>query len=151
MVHTVLSGHMVKVEAARRGENGVQVMTMGRLAARLAGGFIRPIEQEALRQAVRAALPSTDLGELEGIKPLPGVARAAATTLAKAWDAGLALSALSHPRLQALAALEGAVLARLPPAMKRPAELVALASARIAHARAVLGPVEIHGHSEMLS
>lgn len=149
VVHTVLSGHMVRVAAARRGESGVQVMTMGRLAARLAGGFHRPIEEEALQEAVRAALPLTDLGELERITSLPGMARAAATTLGKAWDAGLVLSASRRPRLQALAALESAVLSRLPPAMKRPAELVALACARLAHAPAVLGPVEIHGHSEM--
>lgn len=33
--------------------------------------------------------------------------------------------------------------------MKRPAELVELARSRIRHAPAVLGEVEIHGHSEM--
>jgi hypothetical protein len=29
VVHTKLSGHMIRVEAARNGANGVQVMTMG--------------------------------------------------------------------------------------------------------------------------
>jgi hypothetical protein len=33
--------------------------------------------------------------------------------------------------------------------MKKPKILVDLACARIAHAPAVLGPIEIHGHSEM--
>jgi hypothetical protein len=40
-------------------------------------------------------------------------------------------------------------LRRLPPGMKRPQELVELACAHIGYAKAVLGPVEIHGHSEM--
>jgi hypothetical protein len=149
VVHTALSGHMARVEAARRGESGVQVMTMGWLAARLAGGFFRPIDEEALQEAVRAALPGTDLGELERIKHLPGMARAATTTLDKVWRAGIELASHAHPRLKALAALERAVLSRLPPAMKRPGELVALAAFRIAHAPAVLGPIEVHGHSEM--
>ena len=34
---------MARVAAARAGENGVQIMTMGQLAARLAGGLLRPI------------------------------------------------------------------------------------------------------------
>ena len=33
--------------------------------------------------------------------------------------------------------------------MKRPTELVELACKRIAYAKAALGPLEIHGHSEM--
>jgi hypothetical protein len=37
VVHTKLSGHMIRVAAARSGANGVQVMTMGQLAGRLAG------------------------------------------------------------------------------------------------------------------
>ena len=48
VVHTRLGGHMVRVEAARAGANGVRVLTMGHLAARLAGGFIQPIDPEAL-------------------------------------------------------------------------------------------------------
>ena len=49
----------------------------------------------------------------------------------------------------ALRTLETETLRRLPPSMKRPKELVELACSRIRHAAAVLGPVEIHGHSEM--
>ena len=149
VVHTRLGGHMVRVEAARAGANGVRVLTMGHLAARLAGGFIQPIDPEALQQAVRDSLAASDLGELEAIKALPGMARAVVGTLDKVWRAGIELPTSSHPRLQALAALERDVLRRLPPSMKRPAELVDLARSRIRHAPTILGEVEIHGHSEM--
>jgi hypothetical protein len=149
VVHTRLAGHMARVEAARAGAHGIQILTMGQMAARLAGGFLAPIDPDCLRDAVREALPETNLGELENIKPLPGMVRAAVSTLDKVWRADINLSSSSHPRLQALAALERNVLRRLPPSMKKPKALVDLARARIAHAPAVLGPIEINGHSEM--
>jgi PD-(D/E)XK nuclease superfamily protein len=150
VVHTKLAGHVVRVEAARSSAHGLQILTMGRVAARLAGGFIQPIDHEVLEDAVKAALGSTHLGELEGIKQLPGMVRAAVNTLNKVWNAGIDLAPRSaHPRLKSLALLEQEVLSRLPRAMKRPSELVALARSRIKHAAAVLGPVEVHGHSEM--
>lgn len=52
VVHTRLSGHMARVDAARRGEHGVQILTMGQLAGRLAGGFLQPIEGNELQKAV---------------------------------------------------------------------------------------------------
>jgi hypothetical protein len=64
-------GHMARVAAARVGKHGIQILTMGQMAGRLAGGFLAPIESECLRDAVREALPETDLGELESIKTLP--------------------------------------------------------------------------------
>jgi hypothetical protein len=39
-VHTRLAGHMAQVEAARAGAHGIQILTMGKMAARLAGGFL---------------------------------------------------------------------------------------------------------------
>jgi len=149
VVHTRLAGHMARGGAARAGAHGIQILTMGQVAARLAGGFLRPIDSDSLRNAVREALPETDLGQLESIKTLPGMVRAAVNTLEKVWSANIDLSAASHPRLQALAALERNVLRLLPPSLKKPKALVDLASARLAHAPVVLGPIEIHGHSEM--
>jgi hypothetical protein len=149
VVHTRLAGHMARVHAARGGESGVQVLTMGQVAARLAGGLLRPIDPDDLKIAVREALASVQLGELEPIKELPGMVRAAAGTLDKVWSAGIDLSREKHPRLVALHKLEQEVLCRLPACMKRPQDLVALASARIGFAKAVIGPVKIHGHSEM--
>lgn len=149
VVHTNLSGHLLRVDAARNGANGVQVMTMGQLAGRLAGGFLQPIDAGSLREAVKSALIASDLGELEAIKGLPGMVRAAVNTLDKVWRANIDLSTRTAPRLSALYSLEVETLHRLPPSMKRPKELVELACARIEHAPTILGPVEIHGHSEM--
>jgi hypothetical protein len=110
-------------------------MTMGQLTARLAGGFLQPIDPDALRDAVREALATVGLGELEPIKHLPGMMRAAVGTLDKLWHAGINLTDETHPRLQAIRTLEAEVLRRLPPSMKRPTELVGLASARIGYAK----------------
>jgi hypothetical protein len=73
----------------------------------------------------------------------------AVNTLDKVWRANIDLSTATNPRLMALHTLEAATLCRLPPSMKQPMELVELACGRIRHAPAVIGPVEIHGHSEM--
>jgi hypothetical protein len=149
IVYTRLAGHMARVEAARAGAHGVQILTMGQMAARLAGGFLSPIDPDSLQDAVREALAEIDLGELENIKNLPGMVRAAVSTLDKVWQADIDLSSAYHPRLQALAALELNVLRRLPTQMRKPKTLFELASARIAYAKVVLGPIEIRGHSEM--
>ena len=149
IVHTRLAGHMARVGAARAGAQGVQILTMRQMAARLAGGFLSPIDPDSLQDAVREALAETDLGELENIKNLPGMVRAAVSTLDKVWQANIDLSSASHPRMRALAALELNVLRRLPAQMKKPKTLCELASPRIKYAKVVLGPIEIHGHSEM--
>jgi hypothetical protein len=126
-------------------------MSFEHAAVRLAGSFARPIDDESLRATIQAVLPATPMGELESIKTLPGMIDAAADTLYKAWRAGidLAARAADHPRLDAMARLEAAVLDRLPTGMMRPVDIVAAATARIAHARAVLGPVEILGLTEL--
>ncbi len=150
IVHTRLAAHTERVNAARAHAHGLHILTMDRLAARLAGGFLQPIDDEALQGNVVQALNSIELGELEAIKSLPGMVRAAIATLEKAWQARIDLAAYSqHSRLQALAALEKEVVRRLSPSMKRPPELVDLALARLAHARALFGPIEVHGHSEL--
>lgn len=128
-MHTKLAGHVARVHAARTGENGVQILTMGQLAARLAGGLLRPIDSDDLKVAVREALARIQLGEMEPIKDLPGMVRAAVGTLEKVWNAGIDLSRQKHPRLQSLHSLEEEVLGRLPPRMKRPQDLVQLVRA----------------------
>jgi CspA family cold shock protein len=70
VVHTRLAGHMARVDAARRGASGVQIMTMGQLAGRLAGGFMQPIEADPLHEAVRGAIATSRLGDLEPIQTL---------------------------------------------------------------------------------
>jgi hypothetical protein len=126
-------------------------MSFEQAAVRLAGGFARPIDDETLRTAIQTSLPLTPMGELEGIKALPGMVDAAAGTLHKTWRAGIDLAARApdHPRLAAIARLESAVLDQLPLGMMRPNDIVAAASARISHAPAVLGPMEIVGLTEL--
>ncbi|MBO0711550.1 MAG: PD-(D/E)XK nuclease family protein, partial [Acetobacteraceae bacterium] len=150
VVHTRLAAHMARVAAARARASGLAIMTMDQLAARLAGGFNRPIDPDTLHEAVKAAIAETALGELEGIKLLPGMVRATVDTLAKLWRAGIDLDTREgEPRLRALAGLERAVRSRLPLAMKPPPSLAEAALGRLRHATRVVGPIEVHGHSEM--
>ena len=47
---------MRRLDAAREGATGLQVMTLPLVAARLAGGFVSPASQEVLYLAIRQAL-----------------------------------------------------------------------------------------------
>ena len=93
IAHSLLRMRELRLEAARGRRHGLQVMTFEQLAARLAGGLARPVDDDALREAITAVLPETALGELDGIKTLPGIVGAAADTLRKAWRAGVDLQA----------------------------------------------------------
>src|SRR6202000_412187 len=119
VVHGRLAMREGRLAAARNGCHGLQIMSFEQAAVRLAGGFARPIDDESLRAAIQAVLPATLMGELESIKSLPGMIDAAAHTLHKAGRAGIALPARAadHPRLDAIARLEAAVLAKLPAGM----------------------------------
>ena len=151
VVHGRLAMRDAVLEAARNRAHGLQAMAFEQLAARLAGGLLRAIDDESLRAGVQAALPGTQLGELDAIKSLPGFVGAAADTLRKAWRAGIDLEARSgeHPRLASLASLEKAVLAELPPAFLRPPDLVAKALQRLEHAATLFGPIEVRGITEL--
>ena len=151
IAHSRLAMHELRLEAARERRHGLQVMTFEQLAARLAGGLFRPIDDDALREAIGTVLPDTELGELDGIKALPGMVNAAADTLRKAWRAAIDLQSRAgeHPRLSSIAALEEAVLYALPPAMKRPADLVSAGLNRLNRAPTLFGPIEIVGITEL--
>lgn len=151
VVHGRLAMRDSRLAAARTGRHGLQVMSFEQAAIRLAGGFARPVDEESLRLALKVALSTTPIGELDSIKALPGMIDAAVDTLQKAWRAGIDLAehAVDHPRLHAVARLEVAVLEQLPPGMMRPVDVVAGAVARIRHAPAVIGPMEIAGLTEL--
>ncbi len=140
-----------RLEATRSGRHGLQIMSFEQAAVRLAGGFTCAIDVESLRAAVQTVLPETPMGELEDIKMLPGMIGAAADTLHKVWRAGIDLASRStdHPRLEAIARLEAAVLAELPGEMMRPVDIVAAAISRITHAPAIFGSMEIVGLTEL--
>ena len=57
--------------------------------------------------------------------------------------------AAEHPRLQSIANLEAAVVAALPPAMMRPANLVAAGTEAAGTCPGLFGPVEIVGITEL--
>lgn len=139
IVYGRLAMREARLEAARSGRHGLQVMSFEQAAVRLAGGFASAIDEESLRAAIQTVLPETPMGELENIKMLPGMIGAAADTLHKAWRAGIDLASRSddHPRLKAIAGLEAAVLAELPGGMMRPVYIVAAAISRITHAPAM--------------
>ena len=145
-----------RAKAALNGTHGVKLLTIDQLAARLAGGFLQPIDNDHLATAVRESI-GLGLGELDAIKTLPGFQRAAANSLSKAWSAGLSLEdeakaavdPAARTRLEALAILEREVLARLPKNELRPADLVARALGRKGFARVLFGPIEIQGRTEM--
>lgn len=145
-----------RAKAALEGEHGVKLLAIDQLAARLAGGFLQPIDGDHMATAVGESV-SLPLGELDAIKTLPGFLRAAVNSLSKAWSAGLSLGDESRAardqaaqiRLEALALLEREVLARLPKNEMRPNDLVARALKRKSYARVLFGSVEIHGRTEI--
>ena len=151
VVHNRLTLRETRLAAARDRRHGLHIMTFEQLAARLAGGLVRPVDDDALREAIGSVLADTELGELDGIKDLPGMVNAAADTLRKAWRAGLDLQARGpeHPRLGSLAALEEAVLDALPPGTRRPGDLAKAALGRLGHAAALFGPIDILGITEL--
>lgn len=151
VAHGRLAMRELRLDAARRRLHGLQILSFEQLAARLAGGFTRPVDDESLRSAIQVALPETALGELDGIKLLPGMVDAAADTLNKVWrsEIDLAVRSHEHPRLDSIARLEAAVQEQLPPGMMRPADLVSAALKCLVHAPAVLGSVEIVGITEL--
>jgi hypothetical protein len=150
VVHGRLAADRARLEAARNRGHGVQITNMAGMAARLAGGFLRGVDGDTLSIVVGTVLweaPPGTLGDLEPIRSLPGLQLALARTLGRAWRAGLDLAARKpgHPRFATLAAIEEAVLGHLPPGMLRPTDLAAAAGARLQHAPAVLGAVEVRG------
>ncbi len=141
----------LRIEAARARLHGRQIMSFESLACRLAGGFARSIDDEALRDSIQKSLPEVELGELDAIKELPGLVAAAAETLRKVWRSGIDLQARAsdHPRIASIAKLEEAVLWRLPSAMMRPSDLVSKGMERIQHAETIFGSIRVVGITEL--
>ena len=152
LTHGRLAIRTLRSELARSGTGcGTAVMSFEQAAARLAGGFTRPVDMDSLRKAVRGALGVVALNELANIRDLPGMTGAVSETLRKAWRADVDLASMAgrHLRLGDLAALEAEVLRRLPSGMARPCDIVAKALGRLEHAPRVLGTVEIVGLTEL--
>jgi hypothetical protein len=146
VVEGPLAFQMRRRDAARAGESGLQIFSLPQLAARLAGGFARPITAEILEPAIQVALGESNFAELDRVRTLPGMTRAVATALRRAWDANIDLSRYTQPgaaRLVDVASIEQAVRQRLPLAAKLPRDMRDLAIANAARAPALLGAVTL--------
>ncbi len=64
VVHGRLAMREARLAAGREKRQGLQIMSFEQAAVRLAGGFVRPIDDESLRTAIQAALPATPMCEL---------------------------------------------------------------------------------------
>ena len=145
------SAAVIRLRVARQKQQGVEVLTIVQVVTRLAGGFLRPIDPDTLAEAAAntvSDMSTADLGDLQVIADLPGLPSAVATTLSKAWDAGIdlanrAASSPSIPRLATLARLEAEILQRLPPNMLRPSDLTLRAIKRCDHVAAIFGRLEL--------
>jgi RecB family exonuclease len=151
LITSLLARHTAMLEAARQRAHGRQLMSPAQVAARLAGGFLQLVDRESLQAALDAIIAdaATDFGDMQAIRDLPGMRRALAATLERAWSAGIDLQARAaaspEPRNAAMARIERAVLARLPAAMLRHPDLVTRALERVHHAPRVLGLITVRG------
>ena len=146
IVEGPLAFRMRRIAAARKGQAGVQIMTLPQLAARLAGGFTRPARSEDLDPAIQSALEAGGFAELESIRSLPGMTRSVAWTLTRLWDADYTLGDRVHEtaRLRDLTTIEARVRACLPTGVLSPPDLRNAALQRVRYAPAVLGSVELN-------
>ena len=86
-----------RAQAALASTQGVKLFTIDQLAARLAGGFLQPVDGDHLAAAVAEAI-KLPLGALDAVKALPGFQRAAASSLSKAWSAASSLPTKRPPQ-----------------------------------------------------
>ena len=136
-----------RAAAARDGENGLQIMTVTQLAARLAGGFLHQVTGEELEFAVARALDAGGFEDIETVRHLPGMTRAVARTLRAAWNADFRLADApdGQARIRDLALLENRVRDFLPGGARLPTALRDEARVRMQWAPTLLGPVSIAG------
>jgi len=140
-----------RLEAARRGEAGLQIVTVAQLAAHLAGGFVRPAASADLEIAVRGALAAGGFAEIGPLAGLPGMVRASVRTLDRLWRAGVVAAdhAGGRPRLADLALLDARVRETLGSALG-PSDLVAAALTRRALFARLTGDI-VFDHVHLLA
>ena len=138
-----------RAAAAREGALGLQIVTPSLLAARLAGGLLRPASRESIETGIRAALSQRDsLEDIAPISGLPGTTRAVLRTLRRVWRAGLDLRTGPYavqPRVKDLAWIEDTVRLHLQPGERLLPDLCDLAQAAVRFAPRVIGPLRIEG------
>jgi hypothetical protein len=148
LIHTVvvdgpLALRMRRLDAAREGATGQQVLTLPLLAARLAGGFVSPAPHEVLYLAIRQALEAGGYEDIGKVSELPGMPAAALSALRDWWDMEAPTSFPDNARLRDFVLLERRVRDEMPSGMLTPPDLVKAALARLRFAPKVLGAVTI--------
>ena len=83
VVHGRLAMRDAVLEAARNRAHGLQAMAFEQLAARLAGGLLRAIDDESLRAGVQAALPGTQLANSMRSRACPALSARRPTRCAR--------------------------------------------------------------------
>ena len=138
---------MRHVGLARAGARNADVLTLPMLAARLAGGFAQPATSDALYPAVAAALAAGGFAEIEQIRDLPGMIRAATRTLTNAWRVDFSFQdhRAQSQRIADLALVEARVRASLPSMWLIPPDLRSVALDKIEHAERLVGEVVVEG------
>jgi hypothetical protein len=91
-----LAFRMRRVDAARAGDIGLEILTIPLLAGRLAGGFCRLADREVLAPAIAAALESGGFKDVSEVRSLPGMVRAVIQTLNRIWASDLDLDTLAR-------------------------------------------------------
>lgn len=152
IVGSQFARHEASFRAALAKDCGLQILTVHRLAGRLAGGFIEAVSGDILQVLVREVLEAGGFQAIQPLADLPGMVRAVTSTLTKAWNAGLDLQAQApkHSRIADLALIESRIIARLPNAMLLPRDLVRAAVSNIGSAPVVLGPVTVQGVCDLM-
>ena len=138
-----LALRMRRLDAAREGATGRQILTLPLLAARLAGGFVSPASQEVLYLAIRRALEAGGYEDIGKVSELPGMSAAALSALRDWWDMEVSVPYPDNARLRDFALLERRVRDELPSGILTPPDLVKAALARLRFAPKVLGAVTL--------
>lgn len=148
-IHTVvvdgpLALGMRRLDAAREGATGRQILTLPLLAARLAGGFIAPASQEVLYPAIRQALEAGGYEDIDKVSQLPGMPVAVLSALRDWWDMEVPASFPDNARLRDFRLLERRVRGALPSGMLSPPDLVKTALERVHFAPKLVGAITLH-------
>jgi hypothetical protein len=136
---------MRRFEAAQANDVGLEILTLPLLASRLAGGFRHLADRETLCMAVARALQDGGFAQLDAVRNLPGMVRAALQSLDRAWSADLDLDDLASTsaRIADLAILQRRVSEVLPHGAMLPNQLRDAALERVRFAPKLFGPVTL--------
>jgi hypothetical protein len=146
-----LAFRMARYRAACANDVGLDILTLPLLAARLAGGFRRLADRETLAAAVARALQDGGFAQLDDVRGLPGMVRAALQTLDRAWTADIELDNPPFPsaRIADIALLERRVRDALPDGAMLPRQLRDAALERVRFASTLFGCVRLENLVEV--